>query len=309
MEGAAQQQPQPLWQPPLQRQRKDLLWREGCMLDRLDKHLSRPIFHMVLPPGLEVVLTVPGGWFGCPIYTLGILPVLVAAAGTQAANFRHIIAGPLLVGGVCLWLRLCWESWSVGRGISKAHRLDKKWIVVLPHVAVAVAARGSKESSTAAALYICSWHATQLIVELTRGLTQRTRPTWALADELAQVKRAMPEMLALGPSQEHRSFPSGDAAGGATFASSLMIVEPRLRRLATLVLLLTGAGRVYFHAHHVLDVVVGQVLGMTVTFVLSNCGRLDWRHIVFAQLVTLLLWLQAQKLRPDCMGKKHEHSS
>ena len=69
-------------------------------------------------------------------------------------------------------------------------------------------------------------------------------------------------------STAHASFPSGDAAGAAVFAASAFLLSGKA--LWLLIAPLASFGRMYFHAHHLLDVSVGVLIGFVVTVVLNG---------------------------------------
>ena len=64
-------------------------------------------------------------------------------------------------------------------------------------------------------------------------------------------------------STAYASFPSGDAAGAAAFAVSAFWLS--MNPLWLLCAPLSAFGRMYFHAHHLLDVSVGVGIGALVT--------------------------------------------
>ena len=70
---------------------------EGGDVDRLDKSLSRTIFHISLPWVAEMMLTVPGCWFGCPPFAIGVVPVLLAAAPSQTTAYSSGVAGLIVI--------------------------------------------------------------------------------------------------------------------------------------------------------------------------------------------------------------------
>ena len=89
------------------------------------------------------------------------------------------------------------------------------------------------------------------------------------------------------------SFPSGDSAGAAAMAVSCMLVTGRWQW--ALLAVLSAGGRMFFHAHHLMDVVAGCAVGAGCTMGLHAalggawelCG---WRHYACVQAAFLVVW-------------------
>jgi len=274
---------------------------EGGTLDRLDKSFSRPFFHCVLPTSFELLLTIPAGWFGCPAYAMGLMPLVMAATARQTSRFRALLAGMVALSGGA-WFKLCYDSCTQGSGLIKAFTfLSFGRVMVLPHGAMALLSLGSSEGLSAAALYTSSWFAAQLLAEAFKSLSWRKRPLMALQSELESVQRAVPDFKSLvkHSSQANASFPSGDAAGSAVFCSALVLTTGSYHVPASVLLLLTAVGRMYFHCHHLFDVLAGSALGLGVTLTLSRAGRLGWSHVLLLQLCLAGLWKPVQRLKPQ----------
>ena len=65
---------------------------DGSRLDRLDKRLSGPLFQLQLSARLEVLLSVPGCFFGMPA-ALAVTPSLLAAAYSGGVPPSHLALG------------------------------------------------------------------------------------------------------------------------------------------------------------------------------------------------------------------------
>mmetsp|Transcript_32745 Transcript_32745/g.90342 ORF Transcript_32745/g.90342 Transcript_32745/m.90342 type:complete len:304 (-) Transcript_32745:47-958(-) len=276
---------------------------EGGALDRFDKWLSRPFFHLAFPGPAELALSIPASWFGCPMYSVGFVPVLVAAASPQDSKFVCCAAGPIMAAGLSYWCRLGWDSLKTGSGIVRAYTiLGKKWMLLLPNLAMAVVTfGGSAAGSRAAAHYICSWFYAQLFIEACKGIAWRLRPTAAMDKELACIPRAVKDLtrVVAQASQANLSFPSGDAAGGAIFATAVVTAAPRFQGIAVAAAALCGFGRIYFHCHHLLDVIAGQLIGVGATLLFDTCALPRWSHVVLSQLILLGMWKPVQMLKPS----------
>eukprot|EP00929_Paragymnodinium_shiwhaense_P120229 TRINITY_DN92145_c0_g1_i1.p1 TRINITY_DN92145_c0_g1~~TRINITY_DN92145_c0_g1_i1.p1 ORF type:complete len:298 (-),score=42.72 TRINITY_DN92145_c0_g1_i1:210-1103(-) len=275
---------------------------EGGALDRLDKRCSSPMFTCTLPGPIEVLLTIPGAWFGCPLYATCLVPLLVAAAAPGSPQSLQLFVAPVSVAGLCYWLRLCQESASTGHGLMKAYTCcGKLALLLLSNTAIAMTQwLGHEESAEAAATYLSSWLCSQLLIEVLKGLAWRRRPIAALP-ELAKVPRTVGDFrdLVSQPSQAYLSLPSGDAAGGAIFATTMMAAAPAPLRLVGVVTGgLSSVGRMYFQCHHLLDVLCGDAIGCAVTLLLRRLCAPSWLHVVFSQLLLISLWKPAQLLKP-----------
>ena len=53
-------------------------WKENSKLDQFDKFISKPIFNLDLGLTFELIATIPGFWFGVPVISLVLWPLLVA---------------------------------------------------------------------------------------------------------------------------------------------------------------------------------------------------------------------------------------
>lgn len=283
---------------------------ENGALDRLDKRMSRPIFRLPLPAAAEFVVTMPGTWFGNPLYSQGLVPLLVASLSLQQDATSIVCTTlPAAVAGLGYWCKLCWESLTLGSGITKAYSiLSRRWILALPNVAMGLLALGncSEAGRSAAAHYISSWFCSQLFIEALKGITWRLRPVVVLADELDSVPRHFKELslVVKQASQANLSFPSGDAAGGAIFATAVAMAAPRCQGIAITIAALCGFGRIYFHCHHLLDVVVGQFVGAGVTLILGRWTKPKWGHVLLSQFLLLGLWKPVQCLKPQDGAKQ-----
>ena len=141
-------------------------------------------------------------------------------------------------------------------------------------------------------VFICSWFATQILIEVLKTLAGRARPAVCLEQRLEAVPRALPQLQVLMRSARtsHASFPSGDAAGGMLFAfagyalaapGATIAVAPTsmmgpiaLRGSAAwgVIALLCSYGRVFFHAHHVGDVTGGAAIAAALASALLRYG-------------------------------------
>jgi membrane-associated phospholipid phosphatase len=154
---------------------------------------------------------------------------------------------------------------------------------------------GAGAAAAAGGFLICSWFATQILIEVLKTLAGRARPAVCLEQRLEAVPRALPQLQVLMRSARtsHASFPSGDAAGGMLFAfagyalaapGATIAVAPTsmmgpiaLRGSAAwgVIALLCSYGRVFFHAHHVGDVTGGAAIAAAIASALLRYGGGD----------------------------------
>jgi len=272
------------------------LWQEGGPLDALDKALSRPVFHLELPWLLEVALSMPGMWFCCgPIYPLAVVPAGLMAMAPQTKTFRFWVCVPVLVVAAGVWMSLCLDSTFFGHGVHRAYMHDRPeaglLFLGLPYAVVFLSYLSSPAGRRAVVLWFSSFFVSLKAASFAKRRVLRLRPMVALAAELHSVRRALPDANAQQrqPSEVSLSFPSGDSAAGAACAVVLLLTCPGLRgkAAAVLLLLLTGLGRMYFHCHHLLDVVAGELLGIAVTVLWSRCcGGMG---VTLAQVILIFL--------------------
>lgn len=118
-------------------------------------------------------------------------------------------------------------------------------------------------SNHAGSWFVIGWVVAEVVGFVLKISSARLRPrvSPSMSQKLASVHRAFPEvqkMLMVGESTLE-SFPSGDTIGAAVFSAQLMLMKaPAWTAMFGLT---TAFCRVYFHAHHVLDVTVGWIIG------------------------------------------------
>ena len=234
-------------------------------LRRLDEALSRPIFHLALPLPLECALTVPGAWFGCyyyyyyhiiiisssssrssssiiiirfgcPLYSLGVVPLVAAACMPEESASVKAVLAPIILAAAAFWGKLCRDSLAeVSPSIARAYTfIGKRFLIFMPNMVMAILTfSGSVVGAKVASHYMTSWFFSQLLIEVFKGLAWRLRPVACMQDELDKIPRKLKELTAIvrQPAQANLSFPSGDAAGGAVFATAVTLAAPDLRGL------------------------------------------------------------------------------
>ena len=261
------------------------LWPAGGAVDRADKALSLPAFTLELPAPIEWALSVPGVWFGVPLYALLTLPLLQAALAADAGAALPALAGAVLLASLAQWFGVLRAAQALqdpaGEAAAAAvgsvyqpggKRLSPLVFLLAPHAALALcrAAGGGERAVHTACFAQASWLLVQGFVALGKRTFQRERPVAAavLRPRLAKVHRHLPALQAMlrHPSTVLSSFPSGDVAGACGWAlAGAHSLGGRYGALWLGGLGGSALGRLFFHAHHLLDVSTGAaaaVLGV-----------------------------------------------
>ena len=119
---------------------------------------------------------------------------------------------------------------------------------------------------------LSAWFLANSLVHAIKITSRRARPVVALEQQLKKVHRELDgirRVAARGESGFH-SFPSGDSCGAAVYSTTLYLLGARNPLVFATPVVLSSYGRVYFHCHHLSDVLVGDLIGMMVTLWLNN---------------------------------------
>lgn len=250
---------------------------DGGVIDRLDKTLSAPIFRLQLGLVMESILSVPGCFFGMPAVMAvapGLTAVCVHVQRHGQIPMHHRSAASLAgLGMTTIWL--FWQWMNV---LSAADGVSRAWILYSPRVFIAAPVAGLILSYTAtddevarasAALYLVSWFVTVLPILALKGLCRRRRPLASDAVHIgpnaaaAAKKKALSTIvLMLRKGDPNAAFPSGDVAGAVSFAYPLWRCGGLNAGVAAMLVLLSAFGRMYWHAHHALDVIVAALIAV-----------------------------------------------
>ena len=289
-----------------------------AVLDAADKAASRLVFHAVVPSAVECVLSPVWVFHGCPVTALALCPwLLVAAAGGHMPTV-FCTSGPAALGaGDSLWANctamilccvlLLWaELVQTGEtGALYMHKRKALMVVAIVATLLGTLAFDAAFGGTRLAVvsfYLCAWFCAEAIVVALKALAGRQRPGAALASELREVPRALPGLTHLDAkgSSAHESFPSGDAAGGAVFAASLVVSAGVAPAPACAYALVVSLGRMYLWAHHLGDVVAGCLIGAMSTVGLSAAFGVDSfgvGHLAAGVLLILPVYFSRYRLR------------
>ena len=261
---------------------------DGSRLDRLDKRLSGPLFQLQLGARLEVLLSVPGCFFGMPA-ALAVTPSLLAAAYSGGVPPSHLALG----AGVLLLA--AWGVVVIGESERLALALfSMRACVVAPVVGVWLVEvhEGFPSAAKARAhLMLLSLFCALVPTLVLKKRTRRRRPVVSEVEHLGEASasaatrkslRVIPRLLSR---DTNAAFPSGDATGAAVVAFALAGASTGHRRAAVGLLVGACAGRIYWHAHHLLDVTVGAAIGLAVSATVHWAlgGGAAWWHALGAE--------------------------
>eukprot|EP01043_Picozoa_sp_COSAG02_P060935 COSAG02_NODE_8070_length_2721_cov_2.311976_1_plen_311_part_00 len=265
-------------------------------IDAADKAVSRPVFELQLPWLAELALTVPGQWCGMPLSALSLLPLLSAVVATRDTVLAYG------AGAVALSLAAVWFTFLIRRGVRKG--TDKLVgsslsLLVVPFVTLGFLAWvGPGEALPAGSFASTCYFTLQLTVAVIKWATLRRRPLHCPNLRLENVRRHVQlardcEHVGAGIGR-YESFPSGDAGSGALFGQVLCMLSSDgasgtiIQNLAYLIAFSASFGRMYFHAHHLGDCIVGVALGCLIPQLLDNWlawGTFKWWHMAAANAI------------------------
>jgi membrane-associated phospholipid phosphatase len=261
---------------------------EGSALDRADKRVSTPLFTLEPGVAVETLWSVPAWWFGNPFTALGTVPVVLAAlvdATTPASSSSSfaIFAALSLFASLTLWLKYLAlmrrepDMYPFGYLYSLGFRSKglALFFFGLGHAVAGLTKFGcSRRAHEAVNYYSTCYYCSLALCGFFKELFRRERPCAeqsVLAKRLNRVQRFFPDMQSfLAAHSTYASFPSGDATGGAVFAVVSSMFFP-LAWSPWVLLSLCMSGRLFFHAHHLLDVLVGAGIAATVCHVIQRC--------------------------------------
>ncbi|CAE6924199.1 DUSP12, partial [Symbiodinium sp. CCMP2592] len=243
------------------------LWAEGSPADRLDKHLSGPFFRLKLPVAAEILLSVPGAFMGFPHAFFGPTPLLLAWLSSPLGQGR-----PTALATAALALLGLGGFFG---GLAQRFdfiRVTKLFLFLMPgltlaalHTAPAAAAAVGRASLVSACLAVAFSFPLKASFD-------RLRPAAALGlDTKRRAPLLRPYIQAMCQGgQSREALPSSDAAVMAANAVILWRCWQSPPAPWAPAAVAVGAfafaafGRMYFWAHHLLDVIAGGFMGVCV---------------------------------------------
>eukprot|EP00531_Pseudo-nitzschia_arenysensis_P019128 CAMPEP_0116123882 /NCGR_PEP_ID=MMETSP0329-20121206/4986_1 /TAXON_ID=697910 /ORGANISM="Pseudo-nitzschia arenysensis, Strain B593" /LENGTH=318 /DNA_ID=CAMNT_0003617829 /DNA_START=196 /DNA_END=1152 /DNA_ORIENTATION=- len=284
-------------------------------VDAFDKAISGYLFRLSLPTIVEAVYSVPANFFGL-VPSLAIGPLWVALLAFEDDIHEWQNGKILLLKSTTLLLTavflIAWALFQNGSmPLTKIMARKHFYLIAIffnigllsytlsglpsddPHAA-------SSQKAYSHAIYLLFlWPPSILVIVILKEFSQRPRPIIVdMAKDKDQwlTKKSFPNICHfLAKAQAKESFPSGDATSAAIFAIVLMEVSKRYTTPATCLWLLACTGRMYFLAHHCLDVLVGSLLAGVIHAVASAMGLgiydMQWWHPL-ASTVFLAIYVQ-----------------
>ena len=224
-------------------------------LDRCDKAATRLVSSMSLPLIVECAISCPGCFFGMPAFLL-VGPTIVDCLVDGAAPWLAAAATSALAG---VWLA------GVHPAVEHKHALAALYS---PYVMTTAPVFGALLSGSVARYAITLWLCGMVpVVDLKRVARRRRPVTFPYAD--AEAKKLPRIARSLRASDPNASFPSGDVAGATAFCLALLPTRPGA---AAACVALSAFGRLFYHAHHVVDVVFGACITAAAHFALGAAG-------------------------------------
>mmetsp|Transcript_15673 Transcript_15673/g.20114 ORF Transcript_15673/g.20114 Transcript_15673/m.20114 type:complete len:308 (-) Transcript_15673:337-1260(-) len=261
-------------------------FQEGGVFDVLDKKLSMPIFTLEIGK-LEYVLSVPGCWFGLPVSAWGVLPLYVGAyqasfvSTDDAIFFTTWITLPITLLLLLYWFR------SVSRDtIKNVYFATKPLLPFLVFGPPLLTKLFMKSGYSSACFVVCNWCIAEVFCHSLKITSRRMRPLICIP-EIKQVHRELPSLQTILKTGEtaFQSFPSGDAVGAAAFSTTLYIINSDNIIISVVPVFLCCFGRIYFHAHHLSDVIIGSSFGFLTGLLLERAiGLISfmWVHVLLS---------------------------
>ncbi|KAL3930138.1 MAG: hypothetical protein SGBAC_011893 [Bacillariaceae sp.] len=301
------------------------IWKR---LNEFDRRISEPIFAARLPFAfLEYLLSIPGNWFGSCSFASATLPSLLGIfcdGGIAEWHPWHGLVAGLIAFNLTIWTLLLSPKKSA---ISRRARIifyGPLTGAVGPIIGVTVLAMSplSTMAKNVGYFQICSWSIGVIPTACLKPLVSRQRPaSWILlkndattSDDEDRVNRlqkaakekhinTLPKLFTL---DANHSFPSGDTAGALSSMYTLIFLDHvypsssslGVRIVGIILVLLSCFGRMYWMAHHLLDVSVGVLAAYFPLVLLERmfcdergCNMEWWVPLVghFILLVTVIV--------------------
>ncbi len=268
-------------------------------LVHFDKVISKPFFAIQLSWPLEFLLSFPGNFFGITFNSLVLVPNITTWYITKLPSGYtswKILVLLVFIVSTFSWLgvffgsikarKFCYNrfisSWNPLVGILILLQLDES--SVSSHV----------WAKALAFFQMTSWCITMTLSIILKFLSQRRRPIVRLcqshfntdfefkqgsSDTFSVKKKCTSALSSLFRQDSHGSFPSGDAAGAvALMYPFLRYGNNQEQLLSTILVGLSCFGRLYWLAHHFLDVTIGVLISLFVCLVLEKNYSLRQRQ-------------------------------
>lgn len=230
-------------------------------------------------------------------------PILLMGPLTLAALASHESPSPspLWIALFVMWVAFfyVWFAFCSGRA-----ELGQKWLyakaayLVGPMIGICLARLAGAEAWRAGGWFIVAWSTALVPVLILKGKAKRRRPAVCVPTLVPETSRVIAVLPIMFTKDANASFPSGDVAGAVVFGWTLAFAC-KMPAMGIAMVVLSAFGRMYWRAHHFLDVSVGGVIAVVCCACLSrfvvDVDSVKWWHPVAAHVCLLGFMIQAHK--------------
>lgn len=275
-------------------------WPQNGYLDRMDELLSMPFMKLQLGYLFEFIVSIPGTWFGIPPFVWGVLHIGLLAAACNEEQVVHPKAVSLWINLLfwpSFWVSFVWFWWMLDRKDIMPAFAIAKWIM-FPCVAgigaLAATVLGER-SGHASSLFMCCWFLSEAIIHVVKVTSRRMRPLVSNSDQLSRIERnytAVRQIVMIGETAFH-SFPSGDAGSAMVFSYLLHCYG--YGSWVWMLTVFSCFGRIFLHAHHLLDVLAGCLISWMVSRYLVGAWGLESGLSRIHAILSLLFFISLNR--------------
>lgn len=276
-------------------------WPEESTIDRLDKNVSVKIFSLDFGAFAELLLFIPGSWFGLPTSAFLMANFATWYSQSQSLNLssEFVIISTFLMA---MWA-IVFLYFVLSDHVERVYKLNK--ICTIPSIVITIVLGRiyMPQSYEAANFLLASWMTGECLNSSLKTAFCRMRPVVAplTRQKILSVHRAFPSYRTMlsGSSHALESFPSGDCVSAACFSVTLIMLKAPFW---TFILCpLVAFCKMYFQAHHLLDTLAGLVLGLFVSSLLGAILGMRFFNVLHTSMISVgFIGFQSvlEKLKP-----------
>jgi membrane-associated phospholipid phosphatase len=275
----------------------------NSFVDHFDRRLSKPIFFFDrFHPYLDHLLLIPGTWFGLPTPTWGFASTTLVWYHEHMSDLMSFRSTSFLLLLIIIPLIIYTVVFITGIG-NPTTIYNPKGQLPIPLVLWSTIWYITNTHRGPGAFFAVAWSMAQATTHLVKITAGRVRPIKSF--DVRHVKREFKELRFMFSEGQTvlESFPSADAAGAGSLAGTLYLMNIWWGWI----LLLSATSmfsRLYFHAHHLLDVIVGVLIGWSCSMVLyyyvcnSRLDVLSAKEVLISALTFIFIHVGSKPLRP-----------
>ena len=244
-------------------------------LAAFDDILSAPLQRAELPDLVTWVYSYPACFFGIPGVIGGPLLALAGSCASAEAPVVWKSWVTALVAYYVIIYKVMMSKIVAATGPKEiAEARAQAWATfdfsnTVPALTYALAYQVHPAAVQHLQYFSFSTLVTQIFIVFVKRQSKRTRPVTRVDLVPPLPARTVPLSSFVATSKySDESFPSGDAAQAVVFAATI-IRAGFPHSLGIVCVVLSATGRVFFHAHHALDVIVGSVVSV------AGCTAVD----------------------------------